>query len=63
MKFRNTETGEVFDLTHDDCVTSGFCRGIYCLDCPIFGKIPSSCSTWINDYPHEAAHLMGYEAV
>ena len=61
MKFRNPETGEVFDVTNGVPGT-GFCSGISCFECPIYGKHPY-CKKFINDHPHETARLMGYEVV
>ena len=61
MKFRNKETGEVFDVTNGVPGT-GFCIGITCIECPIYRKHPY-CKKFINDHPSEAARLMGYEVV
>lgn len=61
MKFRNPETGEVFDVT-DGAPLTGFCSGINCYECPIMSSHPY-CKKFINDHPHEAARLMGYEVV
>ena len=65
MKFRNPETGEVYNLTYKDCTSSGFCKKyITCFRCPIYGKTDGdTCSSWVVSYPHEAARLMGYEVV
>ena len=65
MKFRNPETGEVYNLTYKDCASSGFCKKhITCSRCPIYEKTDGdTCSPWIAAYPHEAARLMGYEVV
>ena len=59
MKFRNPETGEVFDVS-DGAPLTGFCIGIMCYNCPIGGGHPY-CKQFINEQPHEAARLMGYE--
>lgn len=61
MKFRNPETGEVFDVSNGAPGT-GFCCGIRCYDCPIRSVHPY-CKKFINDHPHQAARLMGYEVV
>ena len=61
MKFRNPETGEVFDVT-DGAPGAGFCYGIRCYECPIRSARPY-CKKFINDHLHEAARLMGYEVV
>ena len=61
MKFRNHETREVFDVT-DGAPGTGFCFGIRCYECPIRSAHPY-CKKFINDHPHEAAALMGYEVV
>lgn len=66
MKFRNPETGEVFDdvdVTLDsafdcDCCNPG--------TCPV-GKAAFisgySCCDYVEKHPHEAACLMGFEVV
>ena len=61
MKFRSPETGEVFDVSNGAPGT-GFCCGIRCYDCPIRSAHPY-CKKFINDHPHQAARLMGYEVV
>lgn len=61
MKFRNPETGEVFDVSHHVAFT-GFCYRIRCCDCPIRMAVPY-CNKFINEHPHEAAALMGYEVI
>ena len=61
MKFRSPVTGKVFDITAGAPGT-GFCHGISCFDCPIHSEHPY-CKKFINDHPHQAARLMGYEVV
>lgn len=61
MKFRNPETGEVFDVTKGAPGT-GFCYKIRCYQCPIMSVHPY-CKEFINEHPHEAARLMGYKVV
>lgn len=64
MKFRNKETGAVYDHT-----TYAFCgkyRHNNCIGCPIFPKWKNlvgncSCASWVKLHPQEAANLMGYE--
>ena len=65
MKFRNPETGEVYNLTYKDCVFSGFCKKYNtCFHCPIYEKADDgTCSLWVVSHPYEAARLMGYEIV
>lgn len=65
MKFRNPETGEVYNLTYKDCVSSGFCKKYtICFRCPIYGKADGdTCRPWVVSHPYEAASLMGYEVV
>lgn len=64
MKFRNTETGEVYDFTARDCVTSGFCRKISCGKCLIRRhRGETGCDDYVLSHPYEAAALMGYEVV
>ena len=64
MKFRNPETGEVFLSISSaaDC----FCRENDCFleKCPLKNQTDGrACVDWVNDHPHEAARLMGYEVV
>lgn len=63
MKFRNPETGEVFeDMT---AARFAFCR-MKCKPCPIScfqNGDETRCDIFCCDHPHEAAHLMGYEVV
>ena len=59
MKFRNKETGEVFEHNQSE-----FCGKYFeedCCECPI--NKPKDCSGWIRRHPQEAAELMGYEIV
>ena len=64
MKFRNPETGEIYEVTYNNCNKSGFCAEIGCKECPLEAYISASmCSTWVNANPHKAARLMGYEVV
>lgn len=67
MKFRNKETGEIFNHYSFE-----FCKENdgNCPNCPIFSKLPkisghvsTKCNKWIVDHPKEAAELMGYELV
>ena len=67
MKFKNPETGElatVSDMMEDWC--GECCRGS---ECPINDRAKKAemsgreCEEWINNHPHEAAYLMGYEVV
>src|SRR5699024_3440094 len=64
MKFRNPQTGKIYDFEGKDCFTSGFCTGIPCKACPIRrhqGKM--SCREYVLNNPNTAASLMGYEVV
>lgn len=54
MKFRNPETGEVFETHCDTC-------GAGSSGCELIWK-NVSCG-WLKENPHEAARLMGYEVV
>lgn len=64
MKFRNPETGEIYEVTYDNCNRSGFRAEIECGECPLKEYIATGlCSIWVNAHPHEAARLMGYEVV
>ena len=61
MKFRNPETGEVWDA--ENAVTV-FCDGKTCNVCPFFPVSQSdNCRKWAGKHSHEAAALMGYEVV
>lgn len=60
MKFRNPETGEVFDAAD-----SKFCEEYFyrrCAECPI-AECQHPCFWFILDHPYEAARLMGYEVI
>ncbi len=63
MKFRNPETGEVFeDMT---AARFAFCR-MKCKPCPIScfqNEDETRCDIFCCDHPREAARLMGYEVV
>ena len=63
MKFRNPETGEIFN-------TILLARAKYCeyprktcANCSIQKRRDKWCSDWICEHPREAARLMGYEVV
>ena len=62
MKFRNTETGEVFT---DEHAHVKFCIGRSCYECPMNQASPvqETCVDFRKSHPHEAARLMGYEVV
>lgn len=64
MKFRNPETGEVFNNLQQ--AADVFCLNYdsYCQGCPI-DKVNGGCACWdwIQEHPYEAARLMGYEVV
>lgn len=64
MKFRNPETGEVFNNLQQ--ASDAFCSTYdsYCQGCPI-DKVNGGCACWdwIQEHPYEAARLMGYEVV
>lgn len=64
MKFRNPETGEVFNDLQQ--ASDAFCSTYdsYCQGCPI-DKVNGGCACWdwIQEHPYEAARLMGYEVV
>lgn len=64
MKLRNPETGEVFKNLQQ--ASDAFCSTYdsYCQGCPI-DKANGGCACWdwIQEHPHEAARLMGYEVV
>lgn len=62
MKFRDLETGEAFENTCDDTTFCG--QYIGCINCPVGNvKLNYDCTEWVNEHPHEAARLMGYEVV
>lgn len=62
MKFRNKETGEVYDISKGN-YDSGFCNGCGCVMCPIYPIGAPRCTKWVNEHPNKAAELMGYELV
>lgn len=64
MKFRNPETGEVFNNLQQ--AADVFCLNYdsYCQGCPIDkANGGRACRDWIQEHPYEAARLMGYEVV
>ena len=71
MKFRNPETGEVYDNIYD--ARRPFCKKnrYRCGTCAISNlfqawELPSdvrTCVGFCKEYSHEAARLMGYEVV
>lgn len=65
MKFRNPETGEVFDCI--DEALNQYCLGKACNEqsCKMakYDGFKQTCSMWAEAHPHEAARLMGYEVV
>ena len=62
MKFRSSETGEVWDA--ENAVTV-FCDGKpTCNVCPFFPVSQSdNCRKWAGKHTHEAAAMMGYEVI
>lgn len=64
MKFRDPETGEVFDSLRE--ASDKFCsdRDCFWRECPLDkANEGRACWDWIQEYPIEAARLMGYEVV
>ena len=64
MKFRNPDTGEIFNNLQQ--AADVFCLNYdsYCQGCPIDkANGGRACRDWIQEHPHEAARLMGYEVV
>lgn len=73
MKFRNPETGEVFDDIEK--ARGRYCEHKYCKDdgnvpkkrlCPLPNKLTGysdGCNNYCWRYPEEAASLMGYEVI
>ena len=64
MKFHDPETGEVFDSLRE--ASDKFCSDHDCFwrECPLDKANESrACWDWIQEYPIEAARLMGYEVV
>lgn len=69
MKFRNPETGEVFEDIGDAfgkfCDEQNHCSSRNS-KCPMFDMIlssPLSCTDWAHSNPLRAAELMGYEVI
>lgn len=72
MKFKDPKTGKVFDLSENDCSSSGFCNDVMsCKKCPIriardevYGDCSiGMCAKYVREHPKCAAALMGYELV
>lgn len=65
MKFRNPETGKVFDWI--DEALDQYCNGKGCNNqsCKLakYDGFQQTCVMWAEDHPHEAARMMGYEVV
>ena len=62
MKFRNPKTGEFFTL---HAAVEKVCTNDYdrCEKCPL-GEIEcENCFAYVDNHPHEAARLMGYEVL
>ena len=57
MKFRNTETGEVFEEIWP--LLNLYCISHSCENC----SLPLNCARYCIDFPEEAARLMGFEVV
>lgn len=63
MKFKNPETGRVYDLRYGPII-SGFCVGRGCENCPLWNKNTNeSCIRKIYETPYDTAHLMDYEVL
>lgn len=64
MKFRNPQTGKIYDFEGKESLTSGFCVGIPCKACPIRRHRGNmSCREYVLNSPNTAAYLMGYEVI
>ena len=64
IKFRNPDTGEIFNNLQQ--AADVFCLNYdsYCQGCPIDkANGGRACRDWIQKHPHEAARLMGLEVV
>lgn len=64
IKFRNPDTGEIFNNLQQ--AADVFCLNYdsYCHGCPIDkANGGRACRDWIQKHPHEAARLMGLEVV
>lgn len=67
MKFRNKETGKIYDISKEGFLGSNFCgKYSHCNNCPISEiekdlSVDSPCFDWVKNNPKEAAELMGYE--
>lgn len=62
MKFKSTETGEIY-ATIGDVLNAFQCPGM-CSGCPIaWHSNGQRCDTWVHEHPREAALLMGYEVI
>lgn len=67
MKFKNPQTGDIYNVTYEnDCVSSGFCNTINsCNKCIIRTQKLNNqqCYQWVLRNPYQAASLMGYEVI
>ena len=69
MKFRNPETGEIFNTIF--AAREKFCHGKWCEDCLLPSTIrpgflpddSGGCYEFCMKHPIKAAHLMGYEVI
>lgn len=60
MRFRNKESGEVYDR-----LTAIPCNG-YCEKCPVPNRLnggKTTCGIFMRKYPYEAAAALGYEVI
>lgn len=69
MKFRDKETGKIYDISNRGFFESDFCKKFSdCFSCPISEiekdlSVDLPCSYWIENNPKKAAELMGYELI
>ena len=61
MKFRNPETGEVYQNARAALDSFPCPQRVSCENCKFGGN--KCTEKWVNEHPHEAARLMGYEVV
>ena len=61
MKFRDPKTGKVYQNARAALDSFPCPQRVSCENCKFDGK--KCTEKWVNEHPHEAARLMGYEVV
>ena len=61
MKFRDPKTGKVYQNARAALDSFPCPQRVSCENCKFDGN--KCTEKWVNEHPHEAARLMGYEVV